>query len=77
MGPFIAKEDIAVGEALAYARGQRVEADAVKANGWEALVVGEGTREAAAVMAELGHQPAESETKTSGPAKSATAKTEG
>jgi hypothetical protein len=46
VGAYIARENIAVGEALAYTRGQRVEADAVKANGWEDQVVGEGSKEA-------------------------------
>lgn len=63
MGAYIARENIAVGEALAYTRGQRVEADAVKANGWDALVVGENTKEAAAIHADITGQPAE-ETKT-------------
>lgn len=55
---FIAKQNIAVGEALAYSRGQRVEADAVKANGWEHLVVAEHTREAADIKAEITGRPA-------------------
>ena len=59
MGAFVAKENIALGEALAYTRGQRVEADAVKANNWQDLVVGEGTKEARAIQAEITGQPAE------------------
>lgn len=72
MGAFLATQNIAVGEALAYTRGQRVEADAVKANGWEDLVVGEGTKEARAIQAEITGQPVdEPDTKTSAPAKPA------
>lgn len=71
----IAKEDIRVGEVLAYTRGQRVEADAVKANGWEGLVVGENTKEARQIAAEITGQPAE-DTKTS-PAARAGAQQEG
>jgi len=59
VGAFVAKENIALGEALAYTRGQRVEADAVKANHWEELVVGENTKEARAIQAEITGQPAE------------------
>lgn len=59
MGAYIARENIAVGEALAYTRGQRVEADAVKANGWDDLVVGEGTKEAREIAAEVTGRPAE------------------
>lgn len=60
---YIARENIAVGEVYAYTRGQRVEADAVKANGWEDLVVGESTKEAAAIHAEITGRPVE-DTKT-------------
>ncbi len=59
MGAFVAKENIALGEALAYTRGQRVEADAVQANGWQELVVGEGTKEARAIQADITGQPTE------------------
>jgi Tfp pilus assembly major pilin PilA len=65
VGDFIAKENIPVGEALAYSRGQRVAADAVKANGWDDLVVGEGTKEARQIQAEITGQPVEDfETRT-------------
>ena len=75
MGAFIAKQNIAVGEALAYSRGQRVEADAVKANGWEDLVVGEDTKEAREIKAEItGRDPSDFETKTSTPATRAASK---
>lgn len=76
MGAYIARQNIAVGEALAYTRGQRVEADAVKANGWEDLVVGENTKEAAAIHAEFTGQPVE-DTKPSAPAKPAATTKEG
>jgi hypothetical protein len=69
VGAFIATSNIAVGEALAYSRGQRVEADAVAANGWEELVVGENTKEAREIKAELTGRPAaDFETKSSTPA---------
>lgn len=60
MTSYIAKEDIPVtpGGVLAYTRGQRVEADAVKANGWEDLVVGDGTKEAREIKAEITGRPA-------------------
>jgi Tfp pilus assembly major pilin PilA len=75
---YIAKEHIAVGEALAYSRGQRVEADAVKANGWEGLVVGEDTKEAREIKAEItGREPGDFDTKTTAPAaRAAAAKTQ-
>lgn len=65
MGAFVAKENIALGEALAYTRGQRVEADAVKANGWEGLVVGENTKEARQIAADITGRPAEETATTS------------
>jgi hypothetical protein len=49
----IAKSDIPVGGVLAYTRGQKVDAEAVKANGWEDYVVGENTKEARAIIAEI------------------------
>lgn len=74
---YLAKTNIALGEALAYTRGQRVEADAVKANGWQDLVVGENTKEAAEIKAELtGGDPGDF-TSTSAPASKPAAKTEG
>jgi hypothetical protein len=72
---FIARENIAVGEVYAYTRGQRVDAEAVKANGWEDLVVGDGTKEAREIQADItGRDPADFETKTSAPAKPAATK---
>jgi hypothetical protein len=58
----IARQNIAIGEALAYTRGQRVEDDAVKANRWEDLVAPEDSKEAAAIRAEITGQPAETKT---------------
>lgn len=73
---FLAKQNIAVGEALAYSRGQRVEADAVKANGWQDLVVPDDSKEAAEILADITGRPAaDFDTKTSAPARGA--KTEG
>jgi hypothetical protein len=77
VGDFIAKDNIPVGGVLAYTRGQRVTADAVKANDWQDLVVGEGTKEAREIAAEITGRPVEDfDTKTSAPAKPA-AKMEG
>ncbi len=65
MGAYIAKQDITIGEVNAYTRGQRVEADAVEANGWQDLVVGENTKEAREIKAEItGRDPADFDTKT-------------
>lgn len=75
MGAYIAKQDIPWGGVNAYTRGQRVEADAVKANDWQDLVVGEGTKEARAIQAEITGQPVdEADTKTNAPAKPAATK---
>jgi hypothetical protein len=57
VGAFIAKANIPWGGVLAFSRGQRVEADAVKANGWEDLVVGENTKEAREIKAEVSGRP--------------------
>lgn len=76
MGGFIAKEDIPWGGVFAYTRGQRVEADAVKANGWEDLVVGENTKEAREIKADITGRPAEDfEIKPTGSTSSRTAAT--
>jgi hypothetical protein len=49
----------------AYTRGQRVDADAVKAHGWEDLVVAEGSKDARQIHAEITGQPLdEADTKT-------------
>lgn len=65
MGAYVAKQDIPWGGVNAYTRGQRVEADAVKANGWEDLVVGENTKEARAIAAEFTGQPVDEPAQTS------------
>jgi hypothetical protein len=70
---FVAKENIPAGGVLAYTRGQYVEADAVKANGWEDLVVADGTKEARRIHAEILGEPFEDDTATS---RTAAAKTE-
>lgn len=57
MTRYIARENIPFGGVLAYTKGQRVEADAVKANGWEDLVVGDGTKEARQILAEITGEP--------------------
>jgi hypothetical protein len=63
----IAKENIPVGGVLAYTRGQKVDAEAVKANGWEDHVVGENTKEAKQIIADITGQPVEDpEPKTTG-----------
>lgn len=59
MGDFIAKENIPWGGVNAYTRGQRVSADAVKDNGWDDLVVGEGTKEAREIKADVSGRPVE------------------
>lgn len=59
MGDFIAKDNIPIGGVLAYTRGQVVTAEAVKANGWQDLVVGAGTKEARAIHADITGQPGE------------------
>jgi hypothetical protein len=76
VGDFIAKSDIPWGGVNAYTRGQRVSADAVKDNGWEDLVVGENTREAREIKAEVsGRDISDFETKTA-PARAAVDPTE-
>lgn len=50
----LVKTDIRSGNGiLAYSRGQKIHADAVKANGWEDSVVGEDTAEARSILTEL------------------------
>lgn len=56
---YVAKQDIPWGGVLAYTRGQRIEPDAVKANGWQDLVVVDDSPEAAAIKAEITGRPAE------------------
>lgn len=74
---FVARENIPFGGVLAYTRGQRVEADAVKANGWEDLVVGENTKEARAIHAEITGRPADESAPTGRPAATTTTAREG
>lgn len=57
MGAFIAKDNIPWSGVLAFSRGQRVEADAVKEHGWEDLVVGEDTKEAREIKADVSGRP--------------------
>lgn len=57
MTRYIARENIPFGGVLAYTKGQRVEPDAVKANGWEDFVVGDGTKEARQILAEITGEP--------------------
>lgn len=59
MTRYVAREDIPWGGVLAYTRGQTVEADAVEANGWQDRVVGENTKEARQIKADLTGRPAE------------------
>jgi len=56
---YIAKSDIPWGGVLAYTRGQRVEADAVEANGWQDYVVGENTKETRQIKADITGRPVE------------------
>lgn len=71
MGAYVAKEDIPWGGVLAYTRGQRVEADAVEEHGLQGYVVGENTKEAREIKAEVsGRDIADFETKTA-PARAA------
>lgn len=57
MSKQIVKENIPAGGVWAYTRGQTIESDAVKANGWEDFVVGEGTKEARQIIAEITGDP--------------------
>lgn len=57
MTRYVARENIPWGGVLAYTRGQSVEADAVKANGWEDLVAAENSKEAREIKAELTGRP--------------------
>lgn len=59
MGQAIVKTDIPVGGVLAYTRGQTIDTDAVEANGWADHVVGENTKEAAEIKAEITGRPVE------------------
>ena len=77
MGAYVAIQNIALGEALAYTRGQRVEADAVKANNWQDLVVADDSPEAAAIKAEITGRPVTDFGAKTTPAARAASKQEG
>ena len=68
MSDYVAKEHIYAGDpgrgVIAYAKGSRVAADAVKANGWQDYVVGANTKEARQIHADLTGEPVEGDTKT-------------
>lgn len=53
----IVKQNIPSGSGLAYARGQSIDADAVKRNGWEDFVVSANTKEARQIVAEVTGEP--------------------
>ncbi len=75
---FVAHSDIYLGTARAYTRGQTVEADAVEANGWQDYVVGENTKEAREIKAEItGRKPSDYETAKAGTASTAGTDTKG
>lgn len=76
MSSYIAKSDIPWGGVLAYTRGQTVTAEAVEANGWQEYVVGENTKEAREIKAEITGRPVgdfETSSGTSAPARRAAA----
>lgn len=55
---FVVKENIPVGGVLAFTRGQVItDADVVERNGWQDFVVGDGTKEAREIKAEMSGQP--------------------
>lgn len=55
---FVVKDNIPVGGVWAYTRGQVItDADAIDRNGWQDYVVGDGTKEAAAIKAEITGRP--------------------
>jgi hypothetical protein len=59
VGQAIVKTDIPWGGVTAYTRGQSIDTDAVEANGWQEHVVGENTKEAAEIKAEITGRPVE------------------
>jgi hypothetical protein len=75
---YVARDDIPFGGVLAYTRGQRVDAAAVEAHPeWKDLVVGEGTKEARQILAEItGETPADSADRTAGRRAAATAESQ-
>jgi hypothetical protein len=54
---FVAKENIPIGGVLAANRGSTVEGDWVEANGLQDYVVGENTKEAREIKAEITGRP--------------------
>lgn len=67
MSRFVVKENIPVGGVWAATRGQTLDSDHVEANGWQDYVVGENTREARDIKAEItGRDAADFDTKASG-----------
>lgn len=77
MSEFVVKTDIPFGSALAYTRGQKIDADAVKRNKWEDYVVGANTKEARQILAEVTGEPlAEDDAPAKTAAKSSTPSTE-
>jgi hypothetical protein len=67
----VVKENIPVGGVWAYTRGQTVESDVVQANGWQDYVVGENTKEARAIHAEITGQPVDEPAPTTSRAQAA------
>lgn len=59
MARFVAKENIPIGGVLAANRGSTVEGDWVEANGLQEYVVGENTKEAREIKAEITGRPVE------------------
>ena len=61
MSEYVAKQHIYAGDpgrgVIAHAKGDRVSAERVKANGWEDHVVGANTREGRQIVAELAGEP--------------------
>ncbi|HEX2550889.1 MAG TPA: hypothetical protein VHK64_04785 [Nocardioidaceae bacterium] len=70
---FVVKENIPVAGVWAYTRGQVItDADAIERNGWQDYVVGEDTKEAREIKADItGRDVSDFDTKTSAPAKPA------
>ena len=57
MSNFVARDDIPWGGVFAFTRGQVVPAEVVKEHGWDDLVVGENTKEAREIKADVSGQP--------------------
>lgn len=64
MSKQVVKENIPVGGVWAATRGQTVDSEWVEANGWQDYVVGEGTKEARDIKADItGRDVADFDTK--------------